>query len=239
MEKDEQRTKDFTFKQFTIYGGYSGMPVSTDGVLLGAWHQSNHAQHILDIGTGTGLLSLMCAQRYQDCMVDAIDIDEQALQAAQRNFLASPWKERLSVLAGDVLTFPFEKSYGAIICNPPYFTSGKHANTPQRATARHSDSLPHEPLLRRCYDLLNQGGTASFILPVMEGQAFIQAAQRLTWHLDVICEIQPTPEKKANRLLIQISKTAKATQYQSLIIRTHQGYTNEFIDLTKHFYLKM
>lgn len=239
MKNTQSKTKDFSFKQFKIAGGYSGMPVSTDGVLLGAWCGIKQANTLLDIGTGTGLLALMCAQRNPDCVIDAIDIDQHALQAAKENFTSSPWSSRLTLLEGDVLNFPFGTSYDAIVCNPPYFNSGEHAQNQQRATARHTLTLSHEALLERCFKLLSADGQAWFVLPEAEGRTFISLAETLGWHLAGLCEVQPTAKKPVSRLLIQLSQYTSNAKIEKLIIQKDNGYSDEFVALTKAFYLKM
>ncbi|USD32058.1 MULTISPECIES: tRNA1(Val) (adenine(37)-N6)-methyltransferase [Vibrio] len=239
MKNTKTKTKDFSFKQFKISGGYSGMPVSTDGVLLGAWCDIKQANTILDIGTGTGLLALMCAQRNISATIDAIDIDQHALQAAEDNFTSSPWSSRLTLLEGNVLNFPFGTSYDAIVCNPPYFNSGEHAQSQHRATARHTLTLSHEALLQQCQKLLNADGRAWFVLPETEGRLFISLAETLGWHLASLCEVHTTEKKPVSRLLIELSQHPSNTKVETLIIQDDNGYSDKFIALTKAFYLKM
>ena len=117
------QTKSFNFKQFSIYGGQSGMPVSTDGVLLGAWVSLAPKSSVLDIGTGTGLLALMVAQRFADISISAIDIEPHAIEAATINIEQSPWQDRITLHDGSVLTTDFLKKFDSVICNPPYFNS--------------------------------------------------------------------------------------------------------------------
>ncbi|NVD05752.1 methyltransferase [Vibrio sp. JPW-9-11-11] len=234
-----KKTKNFQFKQFNIEGGYSGMPVSTDGVLLGAWANLSQCSCLLDIGTGTGLLSLMAAQRYPSIEVDAIDIDQHAISAAKQNFADSPWGPRLKLLSGDVLSHCFNQTYSAIICNPPYFTSGEQAKNQARATARHTDTLTHPALLSTCWRLLNHDGKANFILPAAEGGQFIQLALKMGWHLSRYCQVKPSEVKPVNRLLIELSKQPSPVQNETLQIASSQGYSAEFVQLTKAFYLKM
>ncbi|MBU2896320.1 tRNA1(Val) (adenine(37)-N6)-methyltransferase [Vibrio hepatarius] len=233
------QTKDFAFKQFKVTRGLSGMPVSTDSVLLGAWCEIGISARILDIGTGTGLLALMCAQKNNGCYIDAIEINRQALLAAKNNFLLSPWQTRLNLLAGNVLTFPFQHKYDTIICNPPYFDSGEIAKTQTRAIARHTLALSHQALLKQCINLITKEGHAWFILPEIEGRRFISQAQQLGWFLAKLCEVSPTDKKPTHRLLIQLTRTNVQTETQKLTIRTNNLYTKEFIDLTQAFYLKM
>lgn len=233
------KTKSFEFKQFKIDGGYSGMPVSTDGVLLGAWMDLTECVSLLDVGTGTGLLSLMCAQRKPTLSIEAIDIEKNAIAAANFNFLSSPWSDRITLHHNDVLKHQFAHKFDAIICNPPYFNSGEQAANSARALARHTDSLNHTHLLERCWSLLTPKGCASFVLPIVEGEQFIAIALSLGWSVKRCCSIKPTANKPVSRLLFELSKQSVATQYQNLTIHQATGYSSEFIDLTKDFYLKM
>lgn len=234
-----KKTKDFDFKQFSIYGGLSGMPVSTDGVLLGAWTNLESSTSLLDIGTGTGLLSLMCAQRNLSLTIKAIDIDDNAIEAANINFTRSPWAQRLTLHQGDVLTHQFLEQFDRIICNPPYFNTGEQASSVSRATARHTDTLTHQALLTRCQQLLTNQGKASFVLPKVEGDLFIQLAVEQGWHVSRLCQIKPTERKDITRLLIELTKTPMATTEETLTIHSDGGYSDAFIELTKDFYLKM
>ncbi|GAL19594.1 tRNA (adenine37-N(6))-methyltransferase TrmN6 [Vibrio maritimus] len=165
------------------------MPVSTDGVLLGAWARFHSSDTLLDIGTGTGLLTLMLAQRFIDAAITAVDIDETAIVDATYNIQHSPWHKRITVLLCDILAQPFEHTFDGIICNPPYFNSGETAKNSQRATARHTHTLSHEHLLDRCDKLLNKEGSASFVLPKVEGGAIHRAcqAQRLALESNLLC----------------------------------------------------
>lgn len=239
MNNKIHKTKGFSFKQFSIEGGECGMPVSTDGVLLGAWCHLRNAAHILDIGTGTGLLALMCAQRQANATIWALDIEESAAVTAQINAANSPWAERIHIELGDINAVTYPVPFDVIVCNPPYFNSGEQSKTQQRATARHTDSLSHLALLTRCKALISAQGRASFILPVVEGEAFIQLAQQQGWSLSRLCRVKPTEQKAENRLLIELSLQACQTEYQQLTIRDTQGYSDDFIALTKDFYLKM
>lgn len=240
MTSSTTKTKGFQFKQFSIHDGHSGMPVSTDGVLLGAWAQYRDSTHILDIGTGTGLLSLMIAQRYSDAQITSIDIDAVAIQDAELNVNSSPWHSRVSLLHSDVLTTTFSESFSGIICNPPYFNSGEQSKNQHRATARHTDTLSHDQLLDACFNLLSDEGEASFVLPKVEGEQFIDIAQQKGWHLNRICQIQSTTKKPCHRLLFTLCKQAVSLNTEHLIIHSETGgYSKDFIALTKDFYLKM
>jgi tRNA1Val (adenine37-N6)-methyltransferase len=233
------KTKDFKFKQFHINGGSSGMPVSTDGVLLGAWAELADAHSILDIGTGTGLLTLMCAQRFSHTAITAIDINQEAIDAAGENFSASPWPERITLLRGDILDYQPKQRFDAIICNPPYFNSGEQSAISQRAQARHSDSLDHAMLLKRAHSLLSDNGKACFILPKAEGDAFIALAQQQQLFLSACCCVKSTERKTVSRYLLEFRPQPAETRRSTLTIHDNNGYSDAFITLTRDFYLKM
>ncbi len=239
MNSDKFKTKGFKFKKFSIEGGESGMPVSTDGVMLGAWIESTVDAKLLDIGTGTGLLALMCAQRFALAQITAVDIESTAIEAAKQNFAESPWQERLFPLHTDVLTFNPHSLFQRIICNPPYFNTGEQSKQSQRATARHTDSLRHDALLKCCYQLLEEEGKASFILPITEGEQFIELAVQQGWYLSRCCRVQPSERKPVHRLLFELTKQPCITQESQLIIHSSNGYSDDFVRLTHEFYLKM
>ncbi|WP_261834767.1 tRNA1(Val) (adenine(37)-N6)-methyltransferase [Vibrio ishigakensis] len=234
-----QTTKDFEFKRFTIIGGKSGMPVSTDGVLLGAWADIKMVGSILDIGTGTGLLALMSAQRNPNADILAIDIDADAIEAARHNAASCPWSSRIQVSMTDVTKMPIKDQFERIICNPPYFNSGEQSQREQRAKARHTDTLAHKDLLKACADLLSLEGSASFILPKVEGDGFIQLAKTSGWHLSRLCEIKTTAKKPISRYLIELRRVQVEMQTTSLQIHQGTEYSQDFIALTRDFYLKM
>ncbi|WP_086982226.1 tRNA1(Val) (adenine(37)-N6)-methyltransferase [Vibrio aphrogenes] len=234
-----KQTKDFHLKQFSIYGGQSGMAVSTDGIVLGAWAGITEHSRILDIGTGTGLLSLMCAQRTQHATITALDIDDDAIQAASINIQNSPWSSRITLEHIAVQAFTPPETFDHIICNPPYFNSGVTSNWQARATARHTHNLSHLELLTACQRLLKHEGGASFILPNAEGVEFIAMAQQQGWFVEQLCQVNTTQRKPAYRLLFTLVRYPTETQQTQLTIRQDNHYTAEFINLTRDFYLKM
>ncbi|MFH0264493.1 tRNA1(Val) (adenine(37)-N6)-methyltransferase [Vibrio rumoiensis] len=233
------KTKDFHLKQFSIHGGHSGMAVSTDGILLGAWAKVSDHSSILDIGTGTGLLSLMCAQRTQASLITAIDIDEEAIKAAQYNVDSSPWSQRIRVIKTAAQQLDPKQRFEHIICNPPYFNSGVTSRWQSRATARHTHTLPHDELLIACARLLSPSGSASFILPKEEGEQFIHIALIQGWYLEHLCQVNTTKHKASYRLLFTLIRDKITCQHSQLTIHQETGYSDEFIQLTRDFYLKM
>ncbi|QIL85012.1 methyltransferase [Vibrio sp. HDW18] len=239
MKTNKLINKSFQFKQFSIQEGQCGMPVSTDGVLLGSWAFSTPPATILDIGCGTGLLSLMCAQRFSLAVITAIDIEASAYQATELNRKNSPWAARITSQQADILDWQPLTRFAAIICNPPYFTSGASAQQPVRATARHTLGLSHPALIARLPQLLTSDGVASFILPKSEGEQFIALAQQAGLYLGRYCQVQATASKPVHRLLFELHRSPFISQATELVIQQHGAYSEPFCQLTRDFYLKM
>ena len=231
--------KSFTFKQFHIEIGECGMPVSTDGVLLGSWANIGNSLSIIDIGCGTGLLSLMCAQREARSHIDAVELMPAAAKIAQTNIERSPWSERIELFHQDILFFLPSKKYDSIICNPPYFTTGEQSQKGERSTARHTDSLSFNDLLSQSKKLLSEKGRASFILPLFEGTKFIEIAKNNGFNLTKLTKVKTTEKKEVSRLLIELSLFPYNFQVNTLIIHSKNGYNDAFIELTRAFYLNM
>ncbi|QYK00797.1 tRNA1(Val) (adenine(37)-N6)-methyltransferase [Shewanella psychrotolerans] len=234
----------FSFKQFHIDDSHCGMPVSTDGVLLGAWAPLSDAESILDIGAGSGLLSLMAAQR-SEAQVTAIEIDSQATQDCQHNINQSPWHERITLVTQCVTQWAqtHNQQYDHILCNPPYFDNGPQSNDQRRAQARHTDTLNFEMLLTAIKRLLNPDGNASLILPQASlGRFLLRLGDHqlnLIERVDIISVEGKSPQR---HLLLLAHKTpqARPTEVKQLIIRNRLGdYTQEMVELTRAFYLKM
>jgi tRNA1Val (adenine37-N6)-methyltransferase len=219
------------------------MKVGTDGVLLGAWCPiDNNPFSILDIGAGTGILSLILAQRSNAFQIDAIEIDEDAYEQCVENFESSPWGDRLFCFHAGLDEFMEEPEdeYDLIISNPPFYTEDYKTENEQRDLARFSDALPFKDLVEAVNLLLSENGIFAVIIPFKEEEKFIALAKDFELHPFKITRVKGTPTTEIKRSLLAFSKTQKQTLVDELIIETarHQ-YTEDYIALTNDFYLKM
>ena len=235
--------KPFTFKEFTIQQDRCAMKIGTDGVILGAWTTIDHNPFsILDIGTGTGVLSLMLAQRSHADTIEAIEIDDSAFEQAAENFENSPWGDRLFCYHAGFNEFveEIDDKYDLIISNPPFYSENYKTDNKQRDLARFSDALPFEHLLYGTAKLLSENGIASFIIPFSEEANFISIAEKIGLFPNKITHVKGTPDSEIKRSLMSFSFTKTDIDSSELIIETirHQ-YTEAYINLTKAFYLKM
>ena len=232
----------FQFKKFTVYHDLCGMKVGADGVTLGAWARVEDAQSVLDIGSGSGLISLMLAQRSDNAVIDAIDIDYSSVQQSQTNFSNSPWSSRLNVFHQSLQHFASstEKKYDLIVSNPPYFQNSLKAPDLKRSTARHTDTLPHSDLIDYSISLLNTHGNLCLILPVEEAIQCIQYAESKQYYCIEKVYVYPNPNTKAKRMLLKFSFEKKDCQTAEITIESERHiYTPEYSALVKDFYLKL
>lgn len=230
----------FTFKQFTIRHDRCAMKVGTDGVLLGAWTDVRHSRRILDIGTGTGLIALMLAQRQAEAVVTAVDIDAEAVSQARENIQESPWKERVSTLLQDIRTYHPKELFDTIVSNPPYFVDSLRCPDSQRNTARHTDSLDMDALLRQVGHLLTPDGRFSIILPAGQAELLVEAAGRVGLYPSRQTDVITRPGLPKKRTLMELTHRRGTFQSDELIIELERHvYSSEYIALTKDFYLKM
>lgn len=214
------------------------MKVGTDGVLLGAWAELNKAHSILDIGTGTGLLALMAAQRNPEAKIDAIEIEPEAARQAQENVNISPWTGRIRIYPVSLFEFSPHQTYDCILCNPPFFNNSTKNPNANRTLARHSDSLPHEALLESVVRLVSANGSFHIILPTEEAIAFIQLSEKFRLHLSRLTQVLPNPDKSPKRYLMTFTPAYTPVQTNELTIEISRHlYTPEYIRLTRDFYL--
>lgn len=227
----------FKFKQFSIDQTNSPFKVGTDGVLAGALCPVNAPKNILDIGTGTGLIALMLAQRC-NATIDAIEIDYNAFHQAKMNFKNSKWSDRITLSHCALQDFNPDKKYAVIISNPPYFQSSLKSDVESKNKARHTDSLTPTELVRMSSDLLSSTGKLCLIYPVEEGEKTIALAKEHGMYCTRIVNIKPTPDKKTKRLFLEFEFSDIPTIREELIIEQngrHQ-YSKAYKKLTEKFY---
>lgn len=197
----------FQFKQFTIHQQHCAMKVGTDGTLLGSWASAPAgACRILDVGTGTGLIALMMAQRFPEARVTGIDIDTDAVGQASENALESPFKERIMIREGDVTRMEDTDGFDAIVCNPPFFDRSLTCPDQQRTEARHTVSLTYRQLMESAFRLLKDDGRLSVIIPSDCRSRLESEAHLVGFFISRICSIQTTPKKTPKRYMIEFRK---------------------------------
>lgn len=234
----------FNFKQFSVEQNRCAMKIGTDGVLLGAWTPiPSNTFSVLDIGTGTGIIALMLAQRSNAEQIDAVEIDEDAYEQATENFENSPWSDRLFCFhAGlDELIEEPEDEYDLIISNPPFYTENYKTEDSQRDLARFEDAMPFEMLVEAADLLLSENGIFSVIIPFKEEQSFLDLAKEFELYPMKITRVKGTPTSEIKRSLLAFKRfETKDVEIDDLVIETERHvYTPEYIALTKDFYLKM
>jgi tRNA1Val (adenine37-N6)-methyltransferase len=232
----------FNFRQFTVHQDKSAMKVCTDSCLFGAWMASQtdipKDTGMLDIGTGTGLLSLMMAQQHEN-QIMGIEIDESAAIQASQNVMHSPWKHRIRILNEDVLQFQSDEKFGFIFSNPPFYENSLASPKLQKNIAHHAEALTLKPLLEFISGNLNETGKASLILPYSRLETFSTLAEDLGFNLLKILKVKQTPEHDFFRACIYFGKTATIpTVIEEMYIKSASGiYSGSFRELLKDYYL--
>ena len=234
----------FQFKQFSVEQDRCAMKVGTDGVLLGAWSPiPENIFSVLDVGAGTGIIALMLAQRTNAEQIDALEIDEEAYEQAVENFENSPWGDRLFCFHAGLDEFieEPEDEYDLIISNPPFYTEDYKTDNEQRDLARFSDAMPFEDLVEAADLLLSENGIFSVIIPYKEEEKFIALAKDFDLFPIKITRVKGTPTTEIKRSLLAFSRNVLENfLVDQLVIETSRHiYTEEYIALTKDFYLKM
>ncbi|WP_418638051.1 tRNA1(Val) (adenine(37)-N6)-methyltransferase [Winogradskyella sp.] len=233
----------FKFKEFTVHQDRCAMKIGTDGVLLGAWASIDHNPFsVLDIGAGTGILSLMIAQRSHAGNIEALEIDAEAYEQCSENFENSAWADRLFCYHASLLEFveEIEDEFDLIICNPPFYSEDYKTDNKTRDLARFNDAMPFEHLIFAAVNLLSETGVFSVIIPYKEEANIIDLASNAGLFLNRSLHVKGNPDTEIKRSLLEFSFQNTAKQTSNLIIETsrHQ-YTEDYINLTKDFYLKM
>ncbi|RKR14439.1 tRNA1Val (adenine37-N6)-methyltransferase [Maribacter vaceletii] len=242
--------KPFTFKQFTIEQDRCAMKIGTDGVLLGAWTAINNSTYsILDIGSGTGIIALILAQRSVAENIEAIELDGDAFEQCTENFENSPWGDRLFCFHAGFDEFVDEYTeeepdeselYNLIVSNPPFYSEEVTSGNSARDTARQNTSLPFDELVEGASKLLTKNGSFSTIIPFKEEESFILLASKFDLFPKRITRVKGNASSEIKRSLLEFTFTKTKTLVDELVIeKERHQYTNEYKELTKDFYLKM
>ncbi len=231
----------FKFKQFTVWQERCAMKVGTDGVLLGAW--AGGGENILDIGTGTGLVALMMAQRFPQAHVTAVEIDPEAAQQAAENVAHSPFHDRIAVVAEDVTAWAENETNGfpfdAIVCNPPFFVHALKNPDAKRAMARHTDALPTHRLMAVAVKLLAAHGRFSLIVPADMKKTMESEACLAGLFLADCCMVKTNNNKLPKRCLLQfVKQRIESVQQQTVVLEDPPGTRSPWYQsITSAFYL--
>ncbi len=231
----------FHFKEFSIDDSKAAMKVGTDAVLLGAWAKCEYETRILDIGTGSGIIALMMAQRNKGITVDAVEIESDAADIAKQNFQLSPWAGQINVYNQSISDFVLQTTYkySLIVCNPPFFSNSLKTPGKARNLARHNDSLPVTELLDISSRLLSIVGKAAFILPAVAFEYWQQEAEKHKLFPERITNVKSSSTHKPHRVLVEftLEKQAEIIKSEFIIYSSEKIYSFEYQDLTKDFYL--
>lgn len=241
-------TAPFRFKHFMVRHDLCAMKIGTDAILLGAWAAAIKPPSnwdvgtILDIGTGSGVLALMMAQRFPTAVVSAVEIDMAACGQAFDNFEASPFCDRLTLVRSSIQDFHPHGQFDLIVCNPPWFQNSLKPPDASRSIARHSDSLSLGDLGTAAGRLLSPGGVLAIILPIEQAATFMNIAKESHLYCQRVCNVHPTPTSPPKRQLLEFSNRPREQEFgrEDLVIETaRKQYSNEYSRLAKDFLLKL
>jgi tRNA1Val (adenine37-N6)-methyltransferase len=236
------RNNYFQFKQFTVQQENAAMKVGTDGVLLGAWTDIEGVNSILDVGTGTGLIAIMLAQR-SNANIVAIDNEPSACRDAKLNSASSPWSSRIEVVGKSLQDYSAEiqQAFDCVVCNPPFFTNSLKPVDAKRSLARHNDQLPFDALLKGVSSILSPTGHFSVILPITAEAEFRMLAANYRLFPSRITRVRPKTSVEPARVLLEFRVEGVLESENLLTIETekHHEYQPEFIEMVNDFYLKL
>ena len=229
----------FQFKQFTIYQDLAGMKVGTDSIILGsAIKIKSEYKRIIDVGTGTGLLSLMIAQRSSNSDITAVEIDYNAYHQAKINIDKCKWRNRINLIHADAKQLEIDHKYDLIICNPPYFSNSKQSVTISKNTARHQVELTFKDLINIWDKIGNDDSDLACIIPIIESEKLYKMVKNHGNYLAYYLEVRSNPKEIPKRAVILFSKNKMETVQSELCIHNNEGgYSEAYISMTKDFYL--
>ena len=239
MEKE----KVFRFKQFAVVNDKAAMRVGTDGVLLGAWCSFDGAKRVLDVGTGTGVIALMVAQRNSTALIDAIDVDITAAEVCRMNFDASPWADRLTAIHTDLNKYQADCAYDLIVCNPPFFDNGVLPPNGARSIARHNQTLTIGQLINSAARLLSATGRLAMVTPADTDRQVRRCAVEAGLQIQRIAQVCPVEGRPPKRMLWEIGTLTMTGEVvaETLCIENDnpRRYSDRYMALCRDFYLKM
>ena len=228
----------FKFKKFSITHEKCAMKIGVDGVLIGAWTDTENPIEILDIGTGSGLISLMMQQKYSNASVTAIEPNEIAFEEAKENFKNAPFENQPQIELTNLKNFKTSKKFDLIISNPPFFEEAVPSGDLNRDQARQAKFLPLQEFIQISTNLLSIKGCFNFVYPTQQTAQILKLAKQADLHLAYTTTVFPNNNKNSKRTLFSFTKTAQVLHADELIIKNSDGdFTNKYRDLTKDFYI--
>lgn len=232
--------KPFQFKEFAIEQAHAAMPVTTDACIFGAIIQPKSSGFLLDIGTGTGLLALMLAQRFPKLKMVALEVQKDSAEAAMQNVAGSPFAHKIEVVEGDIIEFVAPKLFDVIVCNPPFFENQLPSEKEGKRLARHTGELSYETLLAKISHLLAPDGECFLLLPNLHLEKCVSLAQNHHLCLNETLHIKAMPSKEPHVSVIKLTRQQSTPSLGSLVVYQSQGaYSTEMKALMAPFYLKL
>lgn len=228
----------FRFKQFSISHDKCAHKVGTDGVLLGAWAQAENPKSVLDVGTGSGLIALMMAQKFPHAQVSGIELDEPSFIQATENAEHSPFSDHTHILKGDFLKYAFAEKFDLIVSNPPFYKGNTSTGKSERDRARHEEHLPQKDFLEKAVSILAPAGKIAVILPNEEGEQFEKEAHNLGLNLNKLTKVLGSPSAPVKRWLLEFSFSTSQVETDEITVRDEEGNRSlAYQKLTQDFYL--
>lgn len=235
----------FRFKQFSVTQAESAMKVGTDAMLLGSLVMADRPDQILDIGSGTGVISLMMAQRFAEANICGIELDDASANESRENFQNSPWSDRLSIVSSDLLEFKFKQKFDLIVSNPPYYQSRLENQDARKSQARHEAALPMDAMLKKVRTLLNDDGSFWVIIPAEISTIWMGTAETLGFQCIGRKDVYGKKGGTIKRVILEFGLSKINIDRQEVILTSEDiitirdvdnSYTDQYIELTKEFH---